>query len=90
MPDLKAEALEQLRVRAAGIAAMRSVVQELGNRPDESRSRRQDLQHLQSALVDALELFVREMHDALELGASKTEIADATGMSEQQVQFELD
>jgi hypothetical protein len=90
MPDPKAEALQQLRVRAAGIAAMRSVVQELEDSPDHSRSRTKDLQHLQSALVDSLELFVREMHDALEHGASKAEISEATGMSEQQVDSELD
>ena len=64
MSDPKAEALHQLRVRAAGIAAMRSVVQELEGSSDPSRSRTRDLQHLQSALVDSLELFVREMHDA--------------------------
>ena len=90
MPDPKAEALHQLRVRAAGIAAMRSVVQELEGSPDHSRSRTKDLQHLQSALVDSLELFVREMHDTLEHGASKAEISEATGMSEQQVESELD
>ena len=90
MPDRKGEALHQLRVRAAGIAAMRSVVQELEGSSDHSRSRTKDLQHLQSALVDSLELFVREMHDALEHGASKAEISEATGMSEQQVESELD
>lgn len=90
MPDPKAEALHQLRVRAAGIAAVRSVVQELEDNPDQSRSRTKDLQHLQSALVDSLELFVREMHDALDHGASKAEISEATGMSEQQVESELD
>ena len=90
MPEPKAEALHQLRVRAAGIAAMRSVVQELKGSPDQSRSRTKDLQHLQSALADSLELFVREMHDALEHGASKAEISEATGMSEQQVESELD
>jgi hypothetical protein len=90
MPDPKAEALHQLRVRAAGIAAMRSVVQELEGRTDHSQSRTKDLQHLQSALVDSLELFVREMHDALEHGASKAEISEATGMSEHQVESELD
>ena len=90
MPDPKAEALHQLRVRAAGIAAMRSVVQELEGSPDHSRSRTKDLEHLQTALVDSLELFVREMHDALEHGASKAEISAATGMSEQQVESELD
>jgi hypothetical protein len=90
MPDPKAEALHQLRIRAAGIAAMRSVVQELEGRSGDSRSRTEDLQHLQSALVDSLELFVREMHDALEHGASKAEISEATGMSEQQVESELD
>jgi hypothetical protein len=90
MPDEKTEALHQLRVRAAGIAAMRSVVQELEDRPDHSRSQTKDLQHLQFALVDSLELFVREMHDALEHGASKAEISEATGMSEQQVESELD
>jgi hypothetical protein len=90
MPDPKAEALHQLRVRAAGIAAMRSVVQELEGRSGDSPSRTEDLQHLQSALVDSLELFVREMHDALEHGASKAEISEATGISEQQVESELD
>jgi hypothetical protein len=90
MPDPKAEALHQLRVRAAGIAAMRSVVQELEGRSDHSRSRTDDLQHLQSALVDSLELFVREMHNALEHGATKAEISEATGMSERQVESELD
>ncbi len=90
MPDEKADALHQLRVRAAGIAAMRSVVQELEDRPDDSRRLTQDLQHLQSALEDSMELLVREMHDALEHGASKAEIAEATGMSEQQVQSDLD
>jgi hypothetical protein len=90
MPEPKAEALDQLRVRTAGIAAMRSVVQELEDSPDQSRSRTKDLQHLQSALADSLELFVREMHDALEHGASKAEISEATGMSEQQVESELE
>ena len=90
MPDPKADALHQLRIRAAGIAAMRSVVQELEDSSDHSRSRTKDLEHLQSALVDSLELFVREMHDALEHGASKAEISEATGMSEQQVESELD
>ena len=33
---------------------------------------------------------MREMHDALEHGASKAEISEATGMSEQQVESELD
>ena len=90
MLDPKAEALHQLRVRAAGIAAMRSVVQELEGSSDHSRSRTKDLEHLQSALVDSLELFVREMHEALEHGASKAEISEATGMSEQQVDSELE
>ena len=90
MPDPKADALHQLRIRAAGIAAMQSVVQELEDSPDHSRSRTKDLQHLQSALVDSLELFVREMQDALENGASKAEISEATGMSEQQVESKLD
>ena len=90
MPDDKANALNQLRVRAAGIAAMRSVVQELEDRPDDSGRRTKDLHHLQSALVDSLELLVQEMHDALQHGASKAEIAEATGMSEQQVQSELE
>ena len=57
---------------------------------DHSRSRTKDLEHLQSALADALDLFAREMHDALEHGASKAEISEATGMSEQQVESELD
>jgi hypothetical protein len=90
MPDPKVDALHQLRVRAAGIAAMRSVIQELEDSPDPSRSRITDLQHLQSALADSWKLFVREMHDALEHGASKAEISEATGMSEQQVASELD
>ena len=90
MPDPKAEALHQLRVRAAGIAAMRSVVQELEGSPDQSGSRIKELHNLQSALADSLELFVREMHDALEHGASKAEISEATGISEHQVESELD
>jgi transcriptional regulator GlxA family with amidase domain len=94
MDDTKAAALDQLGVRMAGISAMRKAVQESVDEPDPSsadhRRRSRERDHLDTAVADSLELLIREMHRAWELGASKAEIADAVGMTERQVEAQLD
>jgi hypothetical protein len=92
MDETKAAALSQLRVRTAGIAAMRKVMQDstdqAGPRDDERAAR--DREHFDAAVADSLELLIREMHQAWKVGASKAEIADAVGMTERQVEAELE
>jgi DNA-directed RNA polymerase specialized sigma24 family protein len=87
----KEHVLRRLRVGARGIAAMRQgieapvTVQSQAQRRREEQSRDQ----MRAALEDALAVQRGQMRRALEIGASYAEIAEAVGMTEDEVRRTL-
>jgi hypothetical protein len=92
MDETKTAALYQLRVRTAGLSAMRKGMRESAERTrsDDDPGRSEETEHIAVAVADYLELLIRDMHRAWTLGATKSEIADAVDMTERQVEAQLE
>jgi hypothetical protein len=84
--DAKEQALRWLRAGAQGIAAIQQAInapleaQTKSGREREERSR----EHMRAALEDARAVQRKQIRQARESGVSDAEIAEATGMSEEQ------
>jgi hypothetical protein len=90
-PHAKEQALRRLRIGAQGINGIQHAIdapveaQSKSGREREERSRQQ----MRAALEDARAVQRTQMRQARESGASDAEIAEATGMTEEQTRRTL-
>lgn len=86
-PERTEQVLRRLRVGAQGIAAIEQAIEAPVKAQGQADRRRgeQSREQMRAALADAREVQQRQVREALKEGASEAKVAQAVGMTEEQI-----